>query len=97
MDDQKTMKNRGETKRSTGTSIIVGVLGAFSAIYLFNPTAGFLELISDNLPIVGNLDEAAAAALLISCLSYFGLDLGSLFGRKTKKEDGIIDVEVEDR
>ena len=97
MDDQKTMKNRGETKRSTGTSIIVGVLGAFSAIYLFNPTAGFLELIPDNLPIVGNLDEAAAAALLISCLSYFGLDLGSLFGRKTKKEDGIIDIEVEDR
>ncbi|MBP9226047.1 MAG: DUF1232 domain-containing protein [Verrucomicrobiales bacterium] len=97
MDDQKTMKNRGETKRSTGTSIIVGVLGAFSAIYLFNPTAGFLELIPDNLPIVGNLDEAAAAALLISCLSYFGLDLGSLFGRKTKKDDGIIDIEVEDR
>ncbi|MBP6602774.1 MAG: DUF1232 domain-containing protein [Verrucomicrobiales bacterium] len=91
------MKNRGETKRSTGTSIIVGVLGAFSAIYLFNPTAGFLELIPDNLPIVGNLDEAAAAALLISCLSYFGLDLGSLFGRKTKKDDGIIDIEVEDR
>ena len=97
MDDQKTMKNRGETKRSTGTSIIVGVLGAFSAIYLFNPTAGFFELIPDNLPIVGNLDEAAAAALLISCLSYFGLDLGSLFGRKTKKDDGIIDIEVEDR
>jgi uncharacterized membrane protein YkvA (DUF1232 family) len=97
MDDQKTMKNRGETKRSTGTAIIVGVLGAFSAIYLFNPTAGFFELIPDYLPIVGNLDEAAAAALLISCLSYFGLDLGSLFGRKTKKEDGIIDVEVEDR
>ena len=97
MDDQKTMKNRGETKRSTGTPIIVDVLGAFSAIYLFNPTAGFLELIPDNLPIVGNLDEAAAAALLISCLSYFGLDLGSLFGRKTKKDDGIIDIEVEDR
>lgn len=97
MNEQKTIKNKGETKRSPGTSIIVGVLGAFSAIYLFNPTAGFLELIPDNLPIVGNLDEAAAAALLISCLSYFGFDLGSLFGRKPKKDDGIIDIEVEDR
>lgn len=87
-----------EEKRSVLSSILVGVIGAFSALYLFNPTAGFLELIPDNIPIVGNLDEAAAAGLLISCLAYFGVDLGGLFGRKEGKgkDSGIIDVEVED-
>ena len=34
-------------------------------VYLLNPTAGTLELIPDVLPLVGNLDEAAATALLI--------------------------------
>ena len=34
--------------------------------------------------------------LVISCLAYFGVDLGGLFGRKSKKDD-IIDVEVEDK
>jgi hypothetical protein len=29
-------------------------------IYILNPTAGFLELVPDNLPLVGNLDEGAA-------------------------------------
>jgi hypothetical protein len=97
MEEQKTIKNKGEEKRSLGTSLIVGILGVISAIYIFNPTFGVFELIPDNLPIVGNLDEAAAAALLISCLSYFGMDIGGLFGRKTKKDDGVIDVEVDDR
>jgi uncharacterized membrane protein YkvA (DUF1232 family) len=40
-------------------SIIIGV------IYLLNPTAGALELIPDVMPIVGNLDEAAATGLLL--------------------------------
>lgn len=97
MENQKTISNDGTKKRSVGSSIIVGILGAVSAVYLFNPTAGFLELIPDNLPFIGNLDEAAAAAMLISCLAYFGLDIGALFGRKPKKDDGVIDVEVEDR
>ena len=34
-------------------------------IYLVNPTAGILEFIPDNLPLIGNLDEAGATALLI--------------------------------
>lgn len=45
---------------------IAAVLGSIVAvIYLLNPTAGIFEWIPDNLPIVGNLDEAAATALLI--------------------------------
>ncbi|MBN2389439.1 MAG: DUF1232 domain-containing protein [Anaerolineae bacterium] len=33
-------------------------------VYVLNPTAGVLELIPDNLPLVGNLDEGAAFTLL---------------------------------
>jgi len=51
------------------------LLGLLSVIYLLNPTAGFFELIPDNIPIIGNLDEATAVALLLMCLRYFGYDL----------------------
>jgi len=37
---------------------LMAVLGV---TYLLNPTAGFIELIPDNLPWVGNIDEGAAA------------------------------------
>lgn len=43
---------------------------ALGALYILNPTAGVLELLPDNLPGVGNLDEAGAAALLIFGLRY---------------------------
>ena len=33
-------------------------------IYLLNPTAGVLEFIPDNLPLVGNLDEGVAMLLI---------------------------------
>ena len=39
-----------------------------SALYLLNPGAGVFELLPDNLPLVGNLDEAAFAAILLSCV-----------------------------
>lgn len=64
--------------------VIIGGLGVFSAVYLFNPGAGFIELIPDNIPVIGNLDEAGATAILISCLAYFGFDAGRFFGKKGK-------------
>jgi hypothetical protein len=33
-------------------------------IYILNPGFGFLELIPDNLPFVGNLDEGVAMMLI---------------------------------
>lgn len=33
--------------------------------YLLNPTGGFVEIIPDALPLVGNLDEATIASLLV--------------------------------
>jgi hypothetical protein len=75
-------------------SLAVFLIGLAATFYLLNPTAGFFELIPDNLPFVGNLDEAGATALLLACLRYFGIDPISLFKRaKPKDEDPVIDVE----
>jgi uncharacterized membrane protein YkvA (DUF1232 family) len=62
------------------TGIIL--LGVLTFIYLLNPTAGFFELIPDNIPLIGNLDEAAAVAILLMCLRYFGYDLPDIFNPK---------------
>lgn len=53
--------------------------GFIALVYLTNPTAGLIELIPDNAPLIGNLDEAAATVLLIAALKYFGVDLSNLF------------------
>ncbi|MCD6576897.1 MAG: DUF1232 domain-containing protein [Anaerolineaceae bacterium] len=42
----------------------VYLLSTLSLIYLLNPTAGVIELIPDNLPLIGNIDEGAAALAL---------------------------------
>jgi len=71
--------------RSPMKSVLVLILGLLSAVYLANPTAGFVEFIPDNIPGLGNLDEGAASLLLISCLAYFGLDLRVLLKERNKK------------
>lgn len=60
--------------------IILGFT-AIAAIYLINPTAGILEFVPDNLPVIGNLDEAAAVLIILATLRYYGLDLTRLYGR----------------
>jgi hypothetical protein len=85
-------------------SLIIGALGAFAAIFLLNPGAGLFFEIPDNFPVIGNLDEAAATALLISCLAYFGFDFSKLFKKaphngkdqtpKGNKPDKVIDIET---
>jgi uncharacterized membrane protein YkvA (DUF1232 family) len=56
-----------------GFPIVGIVVGAVCLIYLINPTAGILEFIPDNLPIIGNLDEVAAATGLLGALASIGL------------------------
>lgn len=63
------------------------LLGIFSLLYLLNPTAGIFELIPDNIPLIGNLDEAAAVTLLLMCLRYFGYELPNLFDPDRKKNN----------
>ena len=65
------------------------VLGGLSLVYLLNPTAGFLELIPDNIPVIGNLDEVAATVLLLNCLAYFGLDLTHLVSGMKRREKNV--------
>ena len=84
-EEDQTNKNTPDKKRNPIASLIVALVGVACGAYLINPTAGFIELIPDNMPFVGNLDEAGAAAVLISCFAYFGLDIGALFGRKKKE------------
>ena len=66
--------------------LVVIILGLLSALYLINPGAGIFELIPDNIPFIGNLDEAAAVALLLACLRYFDIELPDIFGRKKESE-----------
>jgi hypothetical protein len=58
------------------------LFGVLCVIYLLNPTFGFLEFLPDRLPIIGNLDEAAATTGLLFVLRYFGYDIGKWFQRK---------------
>jgi len=61
---------------------LIAILGIISAIYLLNFSFGFIEFLPDALPIVGNLDEVFMVGMLASSLSYFGINMPSLFKRK---------------
>ncbi|NEN24316.1 DUF1232 domain-containing protein [Cryomorpha ignava] len=64
----------------------IGII--ISSIYLLNFTFGVWEL-PDNLPIIGNLDELAAATLLIASLKHFGIDFTNfLLPNKSRKKKG---------
>ena len=71
-------------------NIFVIFIGLISVVYLINPTAGIFEIIPDNFPVIGNLDEAAACALFIAVLRYFGIDLTGflrpLLGSRDRKK-----------
>ncbi len=64
--------------------VLVFCVGAVALIYILNPGAGFLEFLPDNLPLLGNIDEAAAAGILIACVRYFGFDLTRLLKRDSR-------------
>ena len=66
---------------------LVVTIGILAGLYLLNPGFGLFELIPDNVPFVGNLDEATAAFLLLSVLAYFGLDVRDIFGGWWKRKN----------
>jgi len=79
-------KNTPDKKRNPIASIIVALVGFGSAAYLFLPIPDITDALQF-VPLLSNIDEAGATALLISCLAYFGLDIGAFFGRARKKEE----------
>ncbi|AOY59135.1 MULTISPECIES: DUF1232 domain-containing protein [Desulfococcus] len=40
--------------------LVVYLLALLGGIYMLNPGSGIIELIPDNIPIIGNLDEGGA-------------------------------------
>ena len=68
--------------------ILVGLAGVLAVLYLLNPTLGLFELIPDNIPFIGNLDEATATMVLIAALRYFGWDVGDFFKKRTSIDLG---------
>jgi hypothetical protein len=57
-----------------GTSL--ALLGAaLTGLYLSNLGFGTLGEIPDAFPLLGNLDEVLASAILFSCLSYLGINV----------------------
>lgn len=63
----------------------VALTGVIAGIYLLNPTLGVFEFIPDNLPLIGNLDEAGAMVLVVAALGYFGIDISKFFKRDQDK------------
>jgi len=66
-------------------TVIVIIIGLLSGLYLLNPGAGVFELIPDNIPLLGNLDEASAVMLLMACFRYFNIDLSNFFRRRRRE------------
>lgn len=75
-------------KKNILNNIGMAVAGLIAIIYLLNPDAGLIELIPDNIPIFGNLDEVAATILLLKVSRYFGWNPFHLFGKKKNKQAG---------
>jgi len=73
-------------KEYTLKDYLVMFFMGISALYLLNPTMGVIELIPDNIPIIGNLDEGVAVTILLSGLKYFGVNLTNIF--KNRKLNG---------
>jgi hypothetical protein len=77
---------------------LVFLIGVISAIWLLNPPGLNLD---DTIPLVGNLDEAAAALVLINCLAYFGFDLTRMFkateraATKASSNNAVVEMEAE--
>ena len=76
------MKKEIKKSKSKAKDIFVAGLGILGVMYLLNLSFGVLEILPDNLPIIGNMDEAAALFLVYSAMEYFGWNVKSLFTRE---------------
>ena len=62
--DETTQQEEQGNAISRMPAWLVALLGGLGLIYILNPSLGVFELLPDQLPLVGNLDEGAAAMLL---------------------------------
>ena len=66
------MKNKN---RSCLGTLAATAGAAVSLLWILNLKMGMIFEIPDNIPLIGNLDEAFFTALFIACLSYLGIEL----------------------
>ena len=73
--EQESLLSEGAAAVDQRVGVPVGslILGIICLVYLINPGAGVIELLPDNLPIIGNLDEGLAMTGLLMALSNMGL------------------------
>lgn len=67
-DDLRSTFTRGLTEPLSSKGWprwLVFSLALIGLVYVLNPTLGIFELIPDNLPIIGNLDEGLAYTLIL--------------------------------
>ncbi|MCB0780830.1 MAG: DUF1232 domain-containing protein, partial [Flavobacteriales bacterium] len=69
-------------RHMTMKKLLIAFAGLLAFLYLVNPTMGVFEFLPDNLPLVGNVDEATATMVLLGVLRYFGWDLTNLFSER---------------
>ena len=63
----------GEKRPGWAKGLAWGVL-ALGGLYLLNPTFG-VDILPDNLPILGNLDEAAIMLIVLGTIRYLDIQL----------------------
>lgn len=51
-------------------TIIDYTLMAITGLYLLNITFGMIELIPDNIPVIGNIDEVIATLIFLKSYNY---------------------------
>ncbi len=86
--------SRRKPARPLSQHLVVLLLGAIAVIYLLNPL-GPIDLLPDFLPVVGDLDEAAATVLLLNVLRFYGIDLLRLFGNAAfSRRENVVEGEV---
>ena len=62
-------------RRGVLAKVTATIVALVSAAYLLNFGFGFIELLPDNAPIVGNLDEVFFTSALIASLAALGVNL----------------------
>ena len=68
--------------------LLLALVGVLAFLYLANPTFGVFELLPDNLPFVGNIDEATATMVLLNVLRYLGRYLTDMIVKSDAIEFG---------
>ena len=59
---------------SKGSRTVAWIVLSLGAVYLLNPLFG-VDIIPDNLPGVGNLDEAAVVLVVLGALRYLNIEI----------------------